>query len=36
MKSPQEKSMGYTVVVVVCAIVLAVVIGAVTNRVMPM
>lgn len=36
MKSPQEKSMGYTVVVIVCAIVLFVVIGAVGNRVMPM
>jgi hypothetical protein len=30
MKAPQEKAMGYTVVVIVCAIVLYVVIGAVT------
>jgi hypothetical protein len=36
MKSPQEKSMGYTVVVIVCAIVLAVVIGSIGHRVMPM
>ncbi len=32
MKSPQEKSAGYTVVVVVCAIVLFVVVGAIANR----
>jgi hypothetical protein len=30
MKAPQEKAMGYTIVVIVCAIVLYVVIGAVT------
>ena len=32
MRSPQEKSAGYTVVVVVCAIVLFVIIGAIGNR----
>jgi len=32
MKSPQEKAVGYTVVVVLCAIVLFVVVGAVANR----
>jgi hypothetical protein len=32
MKVPQEKSVGYTVVVVVCAIVLFVVVGAIGNR----
>lgn len=32
MKSPQEKSVGYTVVVIVCAVVLFVVIGAIGNR----
>jgi hypothetical protein len=34
MKSPQEKSMGYTVVVILAAIVLFAVVGAVTSRVM--
>jgi hypothetical protein len=32
MKAPQEKAVGYTVVVVICAIVLFVVVGAVANR----
>ncbi len=30
MKAPQDKAMGYTVIVIVCAIVLYVVIGAIT------
>jgi len=34
MKAPQEKAVGYTVVVVLCAIVLFVIVGAVTNRFM--
>lgn len=34
MKAPQEKAAGYTIVVIVCAIVLFVVIGAVTAAVM--
>jgi hypothetical protein len=33
MKSPEDKAAGYTIVVVVCAIVLYVVVGQVTNRV---
>jgi hypothetical protein len=32
MKAPQEKAVGYTVVVIICAIVLFVVVGAITNR----
>jgi len=32
MKSPEDKAVGYTVVVIVCAIVLFVVIGAITSR----
>lgn len=32
MKSPQEKAVGYTVVVIVCAIVLFVIIGTITGR----
>ena len=33
MKSPEDKAAGYTIVVVVCAIVLFVVVGAITSRV---
>jgi uncharacterized protein YqgC (DUF456 family) len=33
MKSPEDKAAGYTIVVVVCAIVLYVVVGAITNKV---
>jgi hypothetical protein len=33
MKSPEDKAAGYTIVVVVCAIILFVVVGAITNRV---
>jgi uncharacterized protein YqgC (DUF456 family) len=33
MKAPEEKAAGYVIVVVVCAIVLYVVVGAITNRV---
>lgn len=36
MKAPQEKAMAYTVVVIVCAIVVGVVIGLITNQVVPM
>jgi hypothetical protein len=32
MKAPQEKAVGYTVVVILCAIVLFVVVGAIANR----
>jgi hypothetical protein len=32
MKTPQEKAAGYTVVVVICAVVLFVVVGAIANR----
>jgi Yip1 domain len=35
MKAPQEKAMGYTVVVVVCAIVLFILVGAVAAAVVP-
>jgi hypothetical protein len=36
MKSPKEKAVGYTVVVIICAIVLFIVVGAISNRfVMP-
>ena len=34
MKSPQDKSLGYTVVVILCAIVLFAIVGAVTSRMM--
>jgi len=35
MKSPQEKSIGYTVAVVVAAIVIFIVVGVVTRSVIP-
>ena len=35
MKAPQEKAMGYTVVVILCAIVLFVVVGYVAGGMMP-
>jgi len=34
MKSPPEKSMGYTVVVIICAVVLSLCIGAIASQVM--
>jgi hypothetical protein len=34
MKSPQDKSLGYTVVVILCAIVLFAIVGAITSRMM--
>ena len=36
MKAPEEKAMGYTVVVIVCAIVVFMVVGAITRSVVPM
>ncbi|MGH7594261.1 MAG: Yip1 family protein [Gemmatimonadales bacterium] len=33
MKSPQDKAVGYTVVVIICAVVLFIVIGTITSRV---
>lgn len=35
MKAPEEKAMGYTVVVIVCAIVIFMVVGAITRSVVP-
>ena len=36
MKSPKEKAFGYTVVVILCGIVLSVIIGVVASRFMAM
>lgn len=36
MKAPQEKAMGYTVVVIICAIVVFLILGVVTNAIVPM
>ena len=36
MKAPEEKAMGYTVVVIVCAIVVFMVVGAIVRSVVPM
>jgi hypothetical protein len=35
MKAPQEKAMVYTIVVIVCAIVVYAIVGAITSRLVP-